>query len=860
MRRFWILIYLINCLSVAIYGQIHLSGKITDKDCTPLTHAVVVVKDKNSGIIRKNTLSLSDGTFRLSIEKEMAPKVNLHILLMGYKEQIFQITDKEEQVFTIQMEVSEVKIKEVVIKAKKMWERGDTLVYNVSSFASSNDRTIGDIIKKLPGFNVKKDGEVLYNGKPINKFYIEGKDLLEGKYGIATNGIPQTEVGRVEVLENHQPIRALDGVIFSDNAAVNLKLKDRAKAHWITTLQGGAGAIQAPWKPIWEAKATAFMFKQNFQNILKIGSNNIGENYSSDLISHYNSYITVSDNFFSPRSFFAPNLETERTLFNKSHFFSTNALWSIGKTSEIKTQLHYLNHRENWDSQLSTTYFLPTGEKVIQETEDGHTKAHLLAAAITYESNVTSAYLKNILKSDVHWAGIDVHTNGNYPNTQTAQMPNVKINNQLQWTKRLAKSTFTFNSINEFSSSPQHLTICRDDAYYKQTANRKRFHTYQEAVLGWFSQNFTINTKIGMTGQVVRLNSHLENPPSMPYSFMNEIRNSYLHLFATPELQFTHKKWRFSATLPINYYLYHFSGTEGKKHDVKLSPSFRVFWNYSGNMTYFLNYNMNFRPYNLVNHYSGLLLRNYRTFYQGSHEYATGYQNSITVGYDYKNMSSGWFSNSSLMYLKSKNPFRESMLFYDDFRIHTSIHQPVYAHSMLCNASVSKSTDLINGLISIDLSYLRAKSSLISENQPLSYRTQFLIANLTLNGDISSYFNWLYKLSYKAQTLKVGVSDSHRIDDWQQSLSLNINPTKKLRVEFSGEHYHNEIMDRKYKSFVVLNSKISYTPSKKIELSLNIHNLLNHNQYDITSHNSLSEIKQSYSIRGRELWISFLWK
>ena len=51
----------------------------------------------------------------------------------------------------------------------------------------------------MPGINVDTKGKITYNGKEINKFYIEGQDLLEGKYGIATNGIPQQEVGTVEV-------------------------------------------------------------------------------------------------------------------------------------------------------------------------------------------------------------------------------------------------------------------------------------------------------------------------------------------------------------------------------------------------------------------------------------------------------------------------------------------------------------------------------------------------------------------------------------------------------------------------------------------------------------------------------------
>ena len=61
----------------------------------------------------------------------------------------------------------------------------------------------------LPGIEVALTVSIKYNGKPINKYYIEGLDLLEDRYGIANNNIPAETVDKVQVLENHQPIRVL---------------------------------------------------------------------------------------------------------------------------------------------------------------------------------------------------------------------------------------------------------------------------------------------------------------------------------------------------------------------------------------------------------------------------------------------------------------------------------------------------------------------------------------------------------------------------------------------------------------------------------------------------------------------------
>jgi hypothetical protein len=68
---------------------------------------------------------------------------------------------------------------------------GDTTDYKVSDFSSPQDRVIGDVIKKLPGIDVAKDGKISYNGKSISGVYIGGDNLLDDKYNIATNSYPQ---------------------------------------------------------------------------------------------------------------------------------------------------------------------------------------------------------------------------------------------------------------------------------------------------------------------------------------------------------------------------------------------------------------------------------------------------------------------------------------------------------------------------------------------------------------------------------------------------------------------------------------------------------------------------------------------
>lgn len=74
----------------------------------------------------------------------------------------------------------------------------------------------------MPGIEVARGGKIYYNNRPIDRFYIEGMDLMGGRYGVAVDNVRAKDVATVEVLENHQPIKALAGIDFSPDAAINL--------------------------------------------------------------------------------------------------------------------------------------------------------------------------------------------------------------------------------------------------------------------------------------------------------------------------------------------------------------------------------------------------------------------------------------------------------------------------------------------------------------------------------------------------------------------------------------------------------------------------------------------------------------
>ena len=283
--------------------------------------------------------------------------------------------------------IKNIRLKEVTVKAKKIRQRGDTLIYQVATFAKDGDRSIGDVLKKMPGIQVAEDGKISYNGTPINKFYIEGKDLLQGRYGLATQGVEHKDVSSVEVMTNHQPVKALKNLSESEQAAINLKLKDGAKSHLITTINAALGTPS-----LWSANLTGMMFSKQWQMISTYKTNDTGEDLQRDIREHTD-ILGKSKQTYSEAEYLTlptrkqSELEQRRTLWNKSHLLSTNWIFGIGRDATLDAQVACLTDRQHANNETKTEYFLSEGCRTVEDRLHNKTALQALSAKLTAEIN-----------------------------------------------------------------------------------------------------------------------------------------------------------------------------------------------------------------------------------------------------------------------------------------------------------------------------------------------------------------------------------------------------------------------------------------------------------------------------------------
>ncbi|MDE6680495.1 MAG: TonB-dependent receptor [Muribaculaceae bacterium] len=207
------------------FSQITVSGRVTTADGKSVDMASVIVTPCNSPHnILNSSLTDYEGNFSISVTADSDS-----LILTASGMEITTASIKIPNIsahYDIATQQRTTELKEVIVKSKKIYSRGDTINYNVSSFLSQTDQTIGDVLRKMPGITVTDAGQIAYQGKPIKNFYIEGLDLMRSHYGIATNSLDPSNIATVQVLEQHQDIKALKDLHPEEQASINLRLKN----------------------------------------------------------------------------------------------------------------------------------------------------------------------------------------------------------------------------------------------------------------------------------------------------------------------------------------------------------------------------------------------------------------------------------------------------------------------------------------------------------------------------------------------------------------------------------------------------------------------------------------------------------
>lgn len=848
-------------VAASAVAQVNVTGKVIDKENNePLVGASVIVKGAD-GKIKKFASSKSDGGFAIIMPS--VKDCRLEVNMMSFAKQSIPL-DSASFPLTVYMEKGATLLKEVTVKADRIREQGDTITYNVGSFAQKQDRSIGDVLKRMPGIDVANNGKIQYQGEDINKFYIEGSDLLGGKYGIATNGISHEDVGAVEVMENHQPMQVLSGISFSDKAAINLKLKNKAKTTWTFHGDAGGGWSWQPEGAIWDGELFAMAVMPGFQNITTMCTNNTGESLSSS-----------STDFFADRRQTGlsqyigvglpgvPSLSDKRTLFNRSFLVSTNSLWKFGR-GEFKANIDYSFNRVEAAAENITTYFLDDGNRIITENRSGTEHSHSLSGKFIYELNQKTAFINNTLQTNIDWDDVSLATTGSLPNEQAAKLPDYYVSNRFKMIKRFkGKHLVTFQSVNEWESLPQNLECgMLNGELFRQHISDHAFFTHESAAYAFNIKGVTLSLEGGIKGYFRSMSSvgiglsDTSDLSDLSDNFTNVVNTNYLTIYATPKFEYWVHRVNLSLNLPISYAHYSFDKAIANHDEVYFSPSLSFNWKPSNRFSGTIRGGLGRSPMNLNLIHPGLIMTNYRTLKSGVDDFYNSSSQNVSASISYKHTRYGLFANGLVIQSWNHVPYTMAQQLYGDYVVYSYAYAKNDGKSLMAMANIGKTLDFMRGSCNVNGSFSRSESHLLSQQQSVNSVSTGWSVGGKINGNPCRWFSFDYRIDYSDNCLSMNGMSESWLSTMENELSLTFIPHRKWQWTVSGEHYRNELTEHNYKNIVMLDTKLTFQLNKRIEFATSLTNILNKRSYNYTTYSQLSSFESQRQLRGRQLLFS----
>lgn len=247
MKKYLLLLSCIACIQV--YSQkFSLSGKVIDtNENKSLANAVVSLIRPTDSVLVKFTRTKADGSFTISNLPGL--KYEMLITYPGYADYVDFIRDtsiSKIDVGSIQMTRKSQLLETVIVKQKiaAIRMKGDTLAFLADSFAVRQGATVDELLKKLPGIQVDRSGNITVQGQKVEKVLVDGEEFFNEDPAVVIKNLQAEAVKEVQVFDKKSDQAAFTGIDDGERSkTINLTLKDNKKKGYYgkADVNGGAG-------------------------------------------------------------------------------------------------------------------------------------------------------------------------------------------------------------------------------------------------------------------------------------------------------------------------------------------------------------------------------------------------------------------------------------------------------------------------------------------------------------------------------------------------------------------------------------------------------------------------------------------
>jgi hypothetical protein len=227
-----VLVFIFFCLAGFVATAQNITGSVTDTtDKKQVSNVVIAILKPVDSTLIKFTRTDKEGKFALKNVPE-----GKYILMMthpAYADLLDDITltDKGLELNNLAVLPKIKLMQDLIIKSGgSMRIHGDTTIFTADSFKVSANANVEELLKKLPGIQVDKDGKIKAMGETVEKVLVDGEEFFGDDPGMAVKNLRADAVKEVQVFDKKSDQAEFTGIDDGKTKkTINLKLKDDRK-------------------------------------------------------------------------------------------------------------------------------------------------------------------------------------------------------------------------------------------------------------------------------------------------------------------------------------------------------------------------------------------------------------------------------------------------------------------------------------------------------------------------------------------------------------------------------------------------------------------------------------------------------
>ncbi len=677
MKKFIILSFAILCLSTSAWGQkLTIKGILTDSTAQPLEFATVMLLDASDSSLAHFSRSNEKGFFEL---KNINPNNEylLKVTFIGFQNYTTPISPKNGLLIdlgTIRMKTASKILNDIVIEGEKnpVTIKRDTIEFNAGSFAVKPNGSVEDLLKKLPGVEVQRDGTVKVQGETVQRVLVEGKEFFGRDPKIATKNLPADAVDKLQMFDQKSDQAVFSGIDDGQREkTINITLKDKNKKAFFGNVMAGLGTNER-----YESKLSLHRFAAKTQfSILGMGNNINQQGFD---IGEYLNFTGGSQNiggggrvrvqFNSDNSGGVPlNFGGQPSGIMTNWAGGMNVNHQFNPKTEINSSYFYNHIDHDINQTVLRQNFLPTGDLIFNQNSQQLNQNDNHRLNLTLDHKIDSL---NSLKLTTSLNYSDTRQNSNTDNQNKSaedvllnegetlsgsEGNSIHLNANLLFRHRFRKAgrTLSTNVLFEVNNQNSDGFLKSNNTYYRNNPRTDIFdqrNTQDNESLS-YGGNLSYTEPIGRR-KYLELNyayrknenkvnrgvfDQIDGREEFNNALSNQYQNDYYYHQGGFNLRFNHKKYNFATGLSLQHS--HLEGqfplldSEVKRDFTNLLPNMRFNYDFSNFKRLSLNYQTSVQEPSISQLQPVIDNRDPLNLYVGNPQLRPAYRHQINANY-----------------------------------------------------------------------------------------------------------------------------------------------------------------------------------------------------------------------------------